>query len=160
MTMDEVYYHNGILVRRAEPGDGPALLANMRKKDIEECLAFGMSPGRGMRKSVRESIYARTALVDGVVVAMWGIGGALMSDDGCAWMVTGNGVEKVKFAFIRISMWEIDKMHEYKSVLSNYVHADYTEAVRFFKIIGFSISEAAPIGKHGKMFHQITSVRA
>jgi hypothetical protein len=160
MTMDEAYFYNGVWVRRVMPGDGDALLANMRRKDIEECKALGMSPGRAMRVSIKESIYAKGAWLDGKIVAMWGVGGSLLSDHGCAWMVTGNGVEKIPLTFVKISMREVDKMHLYKTVLSNYVWADYPEAVKFFKVIGFTVQDARPVGKHGNLFHQIISSRA
>jgi hypothetical protein len=158
--MDEAYTVNNVWVRQVMPGDGNALLANMRKQDIAECLALGVSPGRAMRTSIRESFYAKSAWLDGKIVAMWGVGGPLLSDTGCAWMVTGNGVEKIPLTFIKICAREMVKMHQYKMTLCNYVHADYTEAVRFFRILGFSVGEPEPVGKHGKLFHQITSSRA
>lgn len=142
------------------PGDGNALLANMRKKDVNECLAMGTSPGRAMRVSVDGSFYAKSAWLGGRIVAMWGAGGPLLSDTGCAWLVTGNGVEKIPLTFIKICMYEMTKMHQYKTTLCNFVHADYTEAVRFFKILGFSIGEPEPVGKHGNLFHRIVSSRA
>jgi hypothetical protein len=158
--MDEAYSYNGVWVRQVMPGDAKAMLANLRWKDVAECRALGISPGRAVRLSLSESIYAKSAWSDGKIVAMWGVGGPLLSDAGCAWMVAGNGVEKIPLTFIKICTKEISKMHQYKTTLSNYVHADYTEAVRFFKILGFSVEEAKPVGKHGNMFHQITSSRA
>lgn len=155
MTMGEAYYRNGVWIRRAVPGDEKDLLANMRRKDIEECRAFGMSPGRAIRNSIRSSIYSKSVWREGKIIAMIGLSGNLISEVGCPWMLTGNGIEKVPFTFAKVAMIELDEMHKYKRVLSNFVKADYTEAVRFLSAVGFSIARPRQVGKNGVLFHQV-----
>ena len=149
------YYRNGVWVCPVKPGDERLLLANMRKKDIDECKAYGMSPGRAIRNSLKNSLYAKSAWLDGEIIAMIGLAGSIISDVGCPWMLTGNGIEKVKFTFARIAIEELDAMHNYKTVLSNYVQADYHEAVKFLGLVGFSIHSPRKIGKNGVLFHQV-----
>jgi|WetSurMetagenome_2_1015567.scaffolds.fasta_scaffold295525_2 hypothetical protein len=153
------YSRNGVWVRQYVPGDEKYLLENMRKKDIEECKALGMSPGRGLRTSIKNSLYSKSVWLDGKIIAMIGLSGAVISEAGCAWMLTGNGIEKVPFTFMRIAKKEIDVMLIYKKILFNYVSKDYPEAVRFFEILGFSVSRPKQVGKHGNMFHQIMKTR-
>jgi|WetSurMetagenome_2_1015567.scaffolds.fasta_scaffold00850_18 hypothetical protein len=149
------YFRNGVWVRQVMPGDDKALLANMRKKDAEECKAFGMSPGRAIRNSINGSLYAKSAWLDGKIIAMIGLSGSIVSDIGCPWMLTGNGIEKVKFTFARIAIEELDEMHNYKKVLSNYVMADYHEAVKFLSLVGFSVHSPRHVGKNGVLFRQV-----
>lgn len=137
------------------PGDEKALLANMRKKDIEECKAFGMSPGRALRNSMNSSLYSKSVWMDGKIIAMIGLSGNVISEVGCPWMLTGNGIEKVPFTFAKVAIKELDEMHKYKPVLSNFVQADYHEAVRFLSAVGFSIASPRQVGKNGVLFHQV-----
>ncbi len=149
------YYRNGVWVRQAMPGDDKALLANMRKKDIEECKAVGMSPGRALRTAIRSSLYAKSVWLDGEIIAMIGLSGPVLSEVGVPWMLTGNGIEKVRYTFAKVAIKELDEMHKYKPILSNYVVADYHEAVRFLSVVGFSIFSPKPIGKNGRLFRQV-----
>lgn len=128
----------------------------MRKRDIEECKAFGMSPGRALDNSIKGSLFSKSVWLDGKIIAMIGLSGNLISDVGCPWMLTGNGIEKVRFTFARVAIRELDEMHKYKRVLSNYVMADYHEAVKFLSLVGFSIHSPRHFGKHGVLFHQVT----
>jgi len=137
------------------PGDINVLLANMRKKDIDECKAFGMSPGRALRSAVKSALYAKSAWLDGKIVAMWGVSGPVISDTGSAWMLTGNGVEKIPLTFAHIAMQELEEMHRYKKVLIGHVVADYHEAVRFLSILGFSIARPRQLGHNGVLLHQV-----
>jgi hypothetical protein len=144
-----------IWIRHALPGDDKALLANMRRKDIEECRAWGMSPGRALRASIKDSLYAKSVWLDDRIIAMVGLGGTIISDVGQAWMLTGCGIEKVPVSFARVARFETDEMLKYKKVIFNYVSADYPEAVKFFDIIGFHVSKPVHASKTGAMFHKI-----
>lgn len=155
----EEYRVNGVWIRQTVPGDFKALLANIRRKDIEECKAFGISPGRGLRNSINNSLYTKSVWLNENIIAMIGLCGPVISEAGVPWMLTGNGIEKVPLTFVRVAKKEIAEMLTYKSVLSNYVSADYPEAVRFFEILGFFVSRPKQVGKHGAMFHQIIKRR-
>jgi hypothetical protein len=158
MTDTQAYHRNGVWVRQTMPGDDRALLANMRKKDVEECKAYGMSPGRALRNSIQSSLYSKSVWLDGWIIAMIGLSGPVISEMGCPWMLTGNGIEKVPFTFAKVAIRELDEMHKYKRILSNYVQADYHEAVRFLSAVGFSIASPREVGKNGVMFHQATRI--
>jgi hypothetical protein len=145
-----------IHIRPSISGDEKALLANMRRKDIEECKAFGMSPGRALKVSIKNSLYAKSVFLDSRIIAMIGLSGDFISDIGVPWMLTGYGIEKVPLSFAKVAIHELDKMNECKRVLTNYVMADYHEAVRFMSLVGFSLSSPRPLGKHGVLFRQIT----
>lgn len=149
------YYFNGVWIRQAIPGDERDLLANMRRKDIEECRAFGMSPGRALRKAIQESLYAKSVWRDGKIIAMIGLTGPVISEVGVPWMLTGNGIEKVPLTFVKVANRELDVMHKYKPILTNYVMADYHEAVKFLSLVGFSIARPRQVGKNGVLFHQV-----
>lgn len=144
-----------ITIRSALPGDEKAMLANMRRKDIEECKAFGMSPGRAIKDSLSNSLYAKSVWLDDDIIAMIGLSGNVVSDLGCPWMLTGYGIEKVPVSFARVAIHELDEMNKIKRVLSNAVWAEYKEAVKFMSIVGFSVFSPRPMGKNGAMFHPI-----
>jgi hypothetical protein len=114
-----------------------------------------MSPGRALRTSIKNSLYVKSVWLDDTIIAMLGLGGSIISDIGCAWMLTGNGIEKVPVSFARVARFETDEMLKYKKTIFNYVSEDYPEAAKFFGIIGFHVSQPVVAGKHGNMFHQI-----
>lgn len=131
------------------------LAENLRENDEKEIMGFGFSNRRVLWQSYRQSIFSRTALIDGKVAAIWGVGGVLMGDTGRPWLLTSPESLKVSpLRFARIYRREVQKMLKLFPNLENFVDSTYNQAVRLLEIVGFKLDEPQPIGKTGAMFRR------
>lgn len=135
----------------AEDWHVAALGIDMRPADCKELQDTGIEPYDGLEISYRASLYAMTGIVDGVVSAMWGVGGTPMGLTGIPWLLTGPECDKIPVSFIKIALSEIDKMKRLFPRLENIVTADYTGAVRMLEMAGFSLSDPFPLVKTGAL---------
>lgn len=132
------------------------LARNMRQGDKAEVHAAGMSSIKAVRRAFRASTLTRSAFVDGEIAAMWGLGGNLVSEVGHPWLLTTPAIERVPRAFVREGKNELTKMLRHRSVLSDYVDAKYTGAVRLLEVLGFSLGHPEPRGLRGQSFRQFS----
>lgn len=118
------------------------LAKTIRENDRREIEAYGFSCEKGLWHSFKKGLMNKTAFIDGEVAACWGVAGTYMGETAMPWLLTGNAVYKISpLKFTRIYQKEVYKMLELFPILSNYVLADYDEAVRLLSIIGFEIGE-------------------
>lgn len=136
-----------------------SLARTLRAKDRMEVLALCSNVRRAMRGVFRSSFYRRTALVDGDVAAMWGMGCPLLSDTAQVWMLTAPPVERVPVSYARLARQGVLDMLAVRRCLRGLVAADYPEAVGFLQLIGFTIHAPEPHGLRGELFHPITLER-
>lgn len=129
----------------------------IRKNDRAEVEACGMSVSKMLWRGFRNSVMCRTALIDGQVAAIWGLCVGLrndispLSDLGSPWLLTAPIVETLPITFAKVAKFEMKKMLALCPKLESYVAADYKQAVRLVRMIGFLIDEAMPIGVNGAM---------
>jgi hypothetical protein len=136
----------------AEPEHCALLAANMRHDDAEECRAIGLSRIRVLNRAFRGSIMCRTAFVDGDIAAMWGLGGNLLSNVGHPWLLTTPAAERSPFLYVRVARQQLADMLALRPVLYDYVAAKYTRAIRLLKLLGFTVGDPVPIGRHQALF--------
>lgn len=136
--------HAGMLARR------------LRADDRAEIVGLGhCDVRRVLRSLMRSSLYCRSAFVDGEMAAMWGVTGSLMDESGRAWLLTGPAVERVPLAFYREGRRQIEEMLKSRRVLVSQVAFSYDRAIRFFRMLGFSIGTPEPIGRDGSYYCRI-----
>jgi len=124
-----------------------ALKSNLRREDANEILRFGVSIQHALWRGYRGSIYRKTAFIDGIPAAMWGVCGALLGGKGQVWLMTTPDVYKVSpLKFARIYQEETRKMLRLFPLLENYALAEYDAAIRLLDICGFSMGEPEPMG--------------
>jgi hypothetical protein len=127
----------------------------LRDGDRREIEALGKDPRKALRYSFRSSLYPpQVALVDGEIAALWGLCGDMLSDVADPWLVTGKAIERAPISFVKIARGWIAEALQIKPRLENYVHADYTEAVRLLKVLGFHLDEPAPLGPRRALFRR------
>lgn len=124
----------------------------MRKADRDEVQAAGLSSYRAVNRAFRNGILSRSAFVDGEIAAMWGLGGTLISNVGTPWLLTTHAAERVPLTFVKVGKSEVERMLMHRSVLENYVTADYEKAIKFLRILGFRVGAPFPFGIRGQMF--------
>jgi hypothetical protein len=131
-----------------------ALAANLRPADEAEILGSGHGVKRSLWRAYRISISCKTAIIDGEVAAMWGLclnmrpGLSLLSDLGVPWLHTAAAVERLPLSFVKVAKVELAAMRALRPRLENHVAASYAQAIKFLRMIGFTI-EAPAAGATG-----------
>lgn len=130
---------------------------NLREKDKKEAERLGLEPHKGLFISYRQSLFRKSAVLNGEVIAMWGIAGTVFSSVGQPWLITGHGISKISpIKFARLYKNQVEEMKPYFDILSNYVDAEYEGAVRMLKIAGFTLSEPFPLGPQKALFRMFS----
>jgi hypothetical protein len=135
-----------------------ALAKVLRPRDAAEIAGSGHSAKRSLYRGFRNSILCRTAFVGADIAAMWGLcvglhpGVSPLGDLGVPWLLTSSAVERVPVSFVKVAKAELALMRANRRRLESYVAADYVQAVRLLRILGFTIEWPAPIGVKGEMF--------
>lgn len=133
------------------------LAQNLREKDKQEAIALGLDPVKALFNQYRIACYRKTALIDGKVVAMWGLCGTLLATKGQPYLVTSTDIEKISsFRFFRVYVQEVQNMVRLFPQLSNYVDASYHEAIRVLKLAGFQVSKPFCYGPDDKLFREFS----
>src|SRR5208282_4793307 len=121
------------------------LARTMREADRKEIYGLGLGVKKALYRAFRNSILCRVALVDAKVAAMWGLAVGLrdgvspLSDLGVPWLHTSAAVEALPVAFVREAKAELAAMKVLRSRLESFVAADYVQAVKFLRILGFTV---------------------
>ena len=136
----------------------PATMAHvgrivLRPGDAREIEALGYSPAEALGRSIGRSLWADAYLVDGEVAAILGL--ALPSLTGrlaSLWLVTGMPVDRHRKPFLRLCRARLAEVRRQWPLLVDYVHADYAEAHRWLRWLGFTIGPPEPYGQLGHLF--------
>ena len=136
------------------------MATKLRVKDLEELEAAYLTPRRALWRGFRRSLWTRTAFVDGEIAAIWGLNApSAIGFVGVPWLLTAPALERAAFAFIREAKKEVARMLEQYPTLDNYVLASYQGAIRFLKIMGFTLEEPEAIGRNGELFRRFHKER-
>lgn len=151
---------HSIEVVPAEPRHVHDLAPRLRDEDRDEVLGLGHRPRQSLWRGYRNSVLCRTALVDGQVAAMWGLGVgfapgvSLLSDAGSPWLLASPEVRRIPFAYVRLAKAEVAAMAAVKPHLYGYVAANYSAACRFLRLLGFALDEPVPLPPHGAPYRR------
>jgi hypothetical protein len=135
------------------------LAANLRSGDRAE---LEMIP-RPIRHTLNDlwlrTYEPRCATVDGMVAACWGCSGSLLASVGEMWLFTTPVVEKAPLRFFKQVRIEVNEMLKQHQVLVSNVSCDYTKALRFFEMLGFSIGTETRLGPDKRPYLEIRMER-
>lgn len=115
------------------------LSGNLRFNDWSEIAAVKLRPFTAIRRSMKASRWNKTALVNGHVAAMWGLGG-IMLGTATPWLFTSKYVEQAPLSFLRYARQEVEDMLSYASEIRGIVSAEYLGALRLLETLGFNIT--------------------
>lgn len=125
----------------------------LRDADRREMEAFGFPSCKALWRSYKGSFLRKTALVDGEVAAIWGVGGVPMGLEGNPWLMTSVACERVSpLRFARIYQQQVQEMLRIFPRLVNWVDSEYDKAMRLLDIIGFTLHAPEPLGKYGHKY--------
>lgn len=155
---DALIIHPEVIIVDANSAHIRELRETIRDQDKHEIESYGFSCARGLWRSFRGGLMNKTALIDGRVAAIWGVGGTFMGETGQPWLMTSDEVRKISpLKFARLYKKEVDKMLELFPRLENYVSESYHESIRMLSIVGFTIGEPERVGNG--MFRKFTLTR-
>jgi hypothetical protein len=134
----------------------PALVANLRAQDEAEIRSGGSTPEQALTEAFDKSNEPLAVLFEGRVLAIFGVAKPhAISDYGMIWMLGSKEVPKHTKMLLRASKAYVKRELRKTSHLVNYVDAEYQEAVRWLRWLGFTVSPATPRGPNGELFHKI-----
>ena len=134
----------------ALPGHIGPIGQNVREADKLEFAANMRTAEQVMTAGLKISTVAWTGLVDDVPVCMFGVapvGSIFIAEYGRPWMVGTRLLDDVAVLFLRRCRGQIKEMLDLYPVLSNYVAASNTQAIRWLRWLGFKVSDfPVPMG--------------
>jgi hypothetical protein len=114
----------------------------LRHGDACEVAAYGITKELAIADSMKRSLWSETYLVDGEVAAILGLGlTSMIGGHGVPWLLTGPACERHRRRFMIESKRQVGRMLDQVSPLVNFVHADYSRAIRWLSWLGFDIAE-------------------
>lgn len=131
----------------------------LRVEDQIEVTSAGLTPKQAVWRSWRHALIRRTAFIGDEIAAMWGVNGTVLGNTGNPWLLTTSAIEKMPLAFLKEARREVGEMLEGHPVLSNHVAASYTRAIRFLRLLGFTVDEPRPFGPLRAPFCRFHMVR-
>lgn len=136
------------------------LAEKLRPRDEAEIRAVGIKPRRALYRAFRNSVMCKTAFVDGDIAAMWGLcvglrpGVSPLSDLGVPWLHTSGAIERIPVTFVKLAKQELAAMCANRRRLESFVDANYPQAVKLLRVLGFTVEKPAPIGVDGAPFRR------
>ncbi len=135
------------------------LANNMRSGDAAEVAVTGL-PCRHLLVALwKNSVYRRVALIDGKVAAAWGCSSHLLVSEGEPWLFTTPVVERAPIRFLRQARREVAEMLRGHQSLVSSVASDYTKAIKFLELLGFSVGAEHKVGPSAMLFREIRMER-
>jgi len=130
---------------------------DLRPGDLREIEALGLGLPEAFEMSMSRAVWAEAYLLDGAVAALVGVSvQSVLGGEGVPWLITGTPVDRCKRDFLRLTKAGVARMQRQFPVLTNFVHADYVQSVRWLGWLGFTIAPARPFGIKGALFHRAT----
>lgn len=132
----------------------------MRAGDIAEGEALGLNPAAAVLAGVERSELALCALFDGEPAAIVGVNtlsrSILGGSTGQIWMLSAQACTRHPREFLTTSRGVLELLLTEWDVLTNWIDARYTGALRWAKWLGFEIEPPAPYGPLGAPFCRFT----
>lgn len=138
--------------RPTMPGDR-WLFSDLRDEEVQEFQALGVTSEECMRLG-SAFCDAQTIYFNDEPAAMWGI--SHFEDHNVVWAVFTKAIERHPIAFLRESKRLADA---FTFEVVNYVDVRNTKAVKWFRWLGFEVSDPVPYGLNGELFHRFTNAR-
>ena len=130
------------------------LRANLRKEDAYE-MASVNTVRRNMARAFKKSLYVKSVISDNKVIAMWGMAGTLLGDEGNPWFLTAPEIEKFPVSMVREGRRVVAEMLEIRPFLQNYIWDGHKKAVKFVSMLGFSLGPPNLVFPNGDLYRRI-----
>lgn len=140
----------------AKPQHAFHLAPILRQADRDELAALdNQHPLISISNSIKASDMAWTALIDGQVMAIFGVAPvSILDSSGYIWLLGSHLVDKNSHTFLKNCPEYIKKMASRYQNMHNYVDARNEKSINWLTWLGFEIFEAVPYGQYGLPFHR------
>lgn len=131
------------------------LASCMREGDVQEVRASGdQSPFEALKFSLEKSKCACALFADDKILCIWGV----VEKDGypgvaSPWILSSVHVDTFPILFYKESVRIIAGLRARYRVIVNMIDARYEKSVKFYRKLGFDISDPVPYGIFGLPFH-------
>lgn len=149
-----------IIFRPPTAEDVAHVAERMRAADVLECRLLGRhGPKEALVNGIAHSLWAFAAEVDGETQCIFGVASeGLLSEEGSPWLLGVDGIERHARELIAGTKAYLARMQLEFETLSNYVHANNRNAIRYLRWCGFSFGE--PVEVDGEAFLPFEMKRA
>ena len=132
---------------------------HIRKVDNDECISMSDRPAcDAIQEGYEGSELCWVLLVDFEPACCFGVVDAGKIDGknvGIAWMIATDKIKEDKQKFMELSHFYVhEKMLAPFDVITNFVSANHTKAVRWLTNLGFTLEAPEIRGFKGEMFHR------
>lgn len=155
-------FEQGYRLALPTPEGVAELVENANPRDeLEVQRVHGTSFKRALETSIKASLspYLVLGPQRQVLAAMGVTQQSVLDDDGCPWMLGSQEHAKHAKALLRASRAWIEVQKQLYPALRNFVDAEYPEAIRWLKWLGFDILPAEPLGNRGALVHKVQWVK-
>lgn len=129
----------------------------LRPGDAREIAAMDLTPLAAFEQSMTRALWANAYLIDGEVAALVGLSAdSLLARIGAPWLLTGQPVDRHRKLFLQETRRGVARMRAEFPRLANVVHADYAEAIRWLRWLGFAIGPPQLRGPKGAPFRRFS----
>lgn len=117
-------------------------MADCMKEQLKT-MAFrlGISPQKALWKSYKQSIFCKTAFVNGDLAAIWGCAGKPADDKAYPWLICSPIVEDYPFRVMFAFKQELNKMLTMFPILEDWVDDTDIKVKRMLKMTGFILGD-------------------
>lgn len=130
----------------------------MREEDKQECWHLGrVEPLDALQRGYEASSYCRTILLDGKVVAIFGVCPG-EGELGIPWMLASDLLKKIRKSFLRECFEFVEEMSKGYTILHNVVWCKNKEHIRWLRWLGFTFRDEIPLGPDGELFYPFYKV--
>ncbi len=148
-------------IKPTEPQHIVPLIDNLAPSIINEMSILTSLPVKTViNMTINEAEEAWTVSGKEGILCILGIGKkSFLSDVGYPWILPTIHMSNHTKSFLKGTKPVLDFWLRKYSHLENYVPAAFTEAIRWLKWAGFSISDAEPIGVNKQLVHKVVLTR-
>lgn len=126
----------------------------LRDSEMATFKQFRVRPYKTLWRAYKRSVIARTAFINGEIVAVWGCTGVHLGSVGCPWSHICIKAEEFPMRLAFRYRQEIKEMLQIFPVLIDMVDATHEKSLKMLKILGFKFSEPMPFGASGILYIQ------
>ncbi len=114
---------------------------HLRPEAAQTSKWFGLQPRVGLRLDLIRSLYCRTAIKDGVPVAIWGAKGVTLSERAVVWLALTDLAVRFPVSIMRQARKELAELSGSGLHLSAEIDPTDKKAVQFARALGFTPSD-------------------
>ncbi len=137
--------------RQADESDAGMIVPLLRPADRLEVMRMGEGDPEGvLRRTIRQSDDAGVFFDRDRLLCAFGIVRSL--DVGHPWLIGTEYLSGTPKAFLRGTRLRVQEWKQEYRLLTNWIDAEYPQAIRWLQWLGFTIGQPEPIGLYGAMF--------